>query len=151
MSELLTIGEVARLSGVTAKTIRYYESIGLLPKPTRADNGYRMYAAPTVEELRFIHRARGLGCPLEQVEALLGLWRDPSRTSAQVQALAHEHIQAVEQKIMELITIRNTLRELAERCHGDERPDCPILDNLAKPTSNSEGHLNLSEPRTARK
>lgn len=124
------IGEVASLSGVTTKTIRYYESIGLLDKARRAPNGYRSYTAQTVDELRFVHRARGLGFSIEDVRTLLGLWADERRASSEVKALALEHIERVEAKIHGLKSMRDTLARLVEACHGDERPDCPILDEL---------------------
>lgn len=126
------IGEVASLSGVTTKTIRYYESIGLLEKPRRAQNGYRTYDAATVERLRFVHRARDLGFSLDDVQTLLGLWADEKRASSEVRALALEHIERVEEKIAGLESLRDTLRHLVHACHGDDRPDCPILDELTK-------------------
>ena len=126
----LTIGRVARQSGVPSKTIRYYESIGLLPPPTRAENGYRTYGPRAVDELRFVHRARGLGFAIKDVAALLALWHDAGRHSAEVKAMALRHVGDVERKIDELQSIRRTLLDLAERCHGDHRPDCPILDEL---------------------
>ncbi len=126
------IGEVAAQSGVTTKTIRYYESIGLLEKPRRAQNGYRTYDARTIDRLRFVHRARGLGFSLEDVQALLALWADDHRASAEVKKLALDHVARVEQKIAELQTLRDTLLHLADACHGDDRPDCPILDELTQ-------------------
>ena len=130
----LTIGQVAERSGVPAKTIRYYESVGLLPAPPRAENGYRLYDARALEELRFVQRARGLGFSIHDVESLLALWRDEHRASAEVRALAKEHIGQIEAKIAELETMRAVLSDLVERCHGDDRPDCPILETL------SDGH-----------
>jgi len=127
----LSIGEVAAASGVPAKTIRYYESIGLLPPAERRDNGYRCYAPRALEELRFIRRARGLGFPLDEVEALLALWRDRNRASAEVKALAQRQIAAIDAKLEELTSMRDVLQNLVARCHGDHRPDCPILERLA--------------------
>ena len=127
----LTIGQVARRSGVPAKTIRYYESVGLVRDPRRADNGYRQYDPRSVAELRFVQRARSLGFTLKEVGGLLALWGDEHRRSAEVKALALTHVADVERRIEELETIRRTLLDLAERCHGDHRPDCPILDELA--------------------
>ena len=131
---LLTIGEVARRSGVPPKTIRYYESVGLLRDPGRSDNGYRRYGARAVEELRFVQRSRSLGFTIKEVAGLLALWGDEHRRSVEVKELALAHVAGVERKIEELQTIRRTLLELAERCHGDHRPECPILDQLADST-----------------
>ncbi|UCE32830.1 MAG: Cu(I)-responsive transcriptional regulator [Burkholderiales bacterium] len=126
----MTIGQAARASGVSAKMIRHYEQLGLLPPAPRTESGYRLYDAGDVRTLRFILRARSLGFPLERVRELLGLWRDRSRPSARVKALAMEHVREIEAKADELQSIGRALRHLAEQCHGDERPDCPILDDL---------------------
>lgn len=131
MSETFTIGQVAAMSGVPSKTIRYYESVGLVPAAERADNGYRRYDERAVAVLRFVNRARGLGFPMKDVESLLGLWADKRRTSRHVHQIATEHLEAIELKIAELESMRTTLLHLVERCHGDDRPDCPILDELA--------------------
>jgi MerR family copper efflux transcriptional regulator len=128
----MNIGTAARKSGVPAKTIRYYESIGLIPPATRARNGYRDYSGLDVATLKFIQRARRLGFAVKDVGNLLELWRDKGRTSASVKALATKHIEEIEQRIAELQSIRATLVHLTERCHGDRRPECPILDDLAK-------------------
>ena len=127
----MNIGEAASESGVPAKTIRYYESIGLIPPAVRAENGYRNYSPFDIETLKFIQRARRLGFSVKDVGGLLELWRDKSRTSADVKALALKHISDVEKRIAELQSIRNTLIDLTDRCHGDDRPDCPILEDLA--------------------
>ena len=127
----MNIGNAASESGVTAKTIRYYESIGLIPPATRAENGYRNYTEFDVETLRFIQHSRRLGFSVKDVGNLLELWGDKDRSSADVKALALEHISEVEQRIKELETIRRTLIDLTDRCHGDDRPECPILDDLA--------------------
>lgn len=127
----MNIGEAASRSGVAAKTIRYYETIGLIPEAVRGENGYRDYAERDVEMLRFIHRARDLGFPVKDVAALLALWRDRSRSSAEVKALAARHVEEIDRKVAELQSIRRTLTDLMARCHGDRRPDCPILDDLA--------------------
>ena len=126
------IGIAAEQSGVPAKTIRYYESIGLIPAVTRTAGGYRAYGEPDVQVLRFIQRARGLGFSVKDVANLLALWKDKSRASAEVKALALRHIGRIDRKLTELESIRRTLIDLAERCHGDDRPECPILDDLAR-------------------
>ncbi|PPR68910.1 MAG: HTH-type transcriptional regulator HmrR, partial [Alphaproteobacteria bacterium MarineAlpha3_Bin1] len=110
---------------------RYYESIGLIPPATRAENGYRHYTGFDIETLKFIQRTRHLGFSVKDVGGLLALWHDKDRTSASVKALALNHISDVEQRIQELDTIRKTLIDLTERCHGDDRPECPILDEFA--------------------
>ncbi len=130
----MNIGNVARESGVPAKTIRYYESIGLIPEARRSDNGYRHYGDTDVEVLRFIQRARRLGFSVNAVADLLALWRDKERASADVKALALRHVAEMERRIAELDALRRTLVDLAERCHGDDRPDCPILEELAGET-----------------
>ncbi len=127
----MNIGTVAKTSGVPTKTIRYYESIGLIPPASRGDNGYRTYSQMDVETLRFIHRARRLGFPVKDVGNLLALWQDKNRASADVKAFALRHIEEVERRITELESIRQTLLDLTKRCHGDDRPGCPILDDLA--------------------
>lgn len=127
----MNIGTAAKRSGVPAKTIRYYEEIGLIPKAARTDGGYRAYSDQDVEMLRFIHRSRDLGFPVKEVAELLALWRDRSRSSAQVKELALHRIADIDTKIAELKSIRHTLTDLARRCHGDDRPDCPILEDLA--------------------
>ncbi|HJO74836.1 MAG TPA: Cu(I)-responsive transcriptional regulator [Rhodospirillales bacterium] len=132
----MNIGAAAEATGVPAKTIRYYESIGLIPPATRAENGYRHYTGFDIETLKFIQRARRLGFSVKDVGGLLELWRDKDRTSASVKALALKHISDVEQRIRELDTIRRTLVDLTDRCHGDDRPDCPILDEFASGPEN---------------
>lgn len=126
----LTIGEVAQLSGLPAKTIRYYESVGLVPSPQRGRNGYRLYAEADVRTLRFVRHARGLGFTLEEVRALLGLWQDRGRPSREVKELAEQRIADIDARIAELERLRGELGRLVASCHGDHRPDCPILDAL---------------------
>ncbi len=127
----MNIGTAASESGVPAKTIRYYESIGLIQQATRAENGSRNYTRFDIDILRYIQHARRLGFSVKDVGDLLELWRDKGRSSADVKALALRHISDVEKRIGELESIRKTLIHLTDRCHGDDRPECPILDDLA--------------------
>ena len=127
----MKIGALAEKTDLPTKTIRYYESIGLIANAARSENGYRDYSDNDVATLKFVSRSRRLGFSIKQVSALLTLWNDQERTSADVKSLALEHIRKVEAKISELESLRATLLDLTERCHGDDRPDCPILDNLA--------------------
>ncbi len=127
----MNIGQAARHSNVSAKTIRYYESIGLIAPASRTESGYRTYSEKDVQTLSFIHHARNLGFSVKDVSMLLDLWRDQKRASADVKALATAHIAAVDRKIEELQRMRDTLLDLTHRCHGDDRPDCPILEGLA--------------------
>ena len=131
MTQEMTIGQAAKSSAVSAKMIRHYESIGLLPKAQRTEAGYRLYDETDVHTLRFIQRARSLGFPLETIRTLLALWRNRRRSSAQVKDLAERHVADLERKIAEMQAMARTLKHLAHNCHGDERPDCPILDDLA--------------------
>jgi Cu(I)-responsive transcriptional regulator len=127
---MLTIGEAATRSGVPPKTIRFYEEAGIIKPAPRAENRYRAYSEPDVHTLRFIHRARGLGFPLKDVAALLALYRHKGRSSRDVKRLALRHVAELDRKIAELTAIRNTIFTLAEKCRGDHRPECPILDDL---------------------
>lgn len=129
----MNIGEAAKLSGVTAKMIRHYEAIGLLPPARRTEAGYRVYVDADVRILQFIHRSRVLGFSLEQVGSLLALWQDQGRASADVRRLAGEHIADLEQRIAQLQAMKRTLEALAASCRGDQRSACPILDDLAAP------------------
>lgn len=126
----MTIGEAAARSGVSAKMIRHYEAIGLIAAERRANN-YRSYDARDVAVLRFIRHARDLAFPLEDVRKLLALWRDRGRASAEVKRLALEHVQALEAKAAALNAVAGSLRHLANHCAGDNRPECPILEELA--------------------
>jgi Cu(I)-responsive transcriptional regulator len=126
----MNIGAASDASGVSAKMIRHYEAIGLLPPPARRDNSYRDYGAQEVHELRFIGRARKLGFAMPEIAALLVLWRDKSRPSREVRQLAAAHLADLKQRIAEMQEMAATLNDLVQRCHGDERPDCPILDRL---------------------
>ena len=127
----MNIGQASELSGIPSKTIRYYESIGLIPAPARTDSGYRDYSQPEIETMRFIQRARHLGFKIKDVCELVDLWQDQHRASAQVKSLTQRHISDIENKIMELESMRHTLVMLSDKCHGDDRPDCPILEDLA--------------------
>lgn len=126
----MNIGEAAKASGVSAKMIRYYESINLLKPGKRSAAGYRLYVDQDVHRLRFVKRARKLGFSLAQVHDLLSLWQDQERASADVKAIATEHVAELNQRIRELTEMRDTLQHLARACHGDQRPDCPILHSL---------------------
>jgi len=133
--ETLDIGRAAKASGASAKMIRHYEAIGLLPKVARTQANYRVYTANDVHMLRFIRRARDLGFSMEEVRELLGLWRNKSRSSAAVKRIAGKHIEDLKDKIAELQAMVKTLEHLTRHCHGDERPDCPILEDLAQRSS----------------
>lgn len=127
----MNIGQAARRSGLSTKMIRYYESIGLLKPATRSGSGYRQYQAEDLHSLAFIKRSRDLGFSLEEVGKLLTLWQDRQRASADVKALAMQHIEELNRRIEELVSLRDTLGELVSHCQGDDRPDCPILKDLA--------------------
>jgi Cu(I)-responsive transcriptional regulator len=129
----MNIGEAARASGVSAKMIRYYEETGLVPAAGRSGSGYRTYGPKEVQVLRFVRRARDLGFPMEKVADLLALWRDRSRASADVKRLAGEQVQALDDRIREMEAMKATLTHLVHACAGDDRPDCPILDDLGGP------------------
>ena len=133
----MNIGAAAKHSGVSAKMIRHYEGIGLISKAARSYSGYRTYAASDVHTLRFIRQARNLGFSIKQIEQLLGLWRNQRRPSSKVKALAQEHIAELDARIAEMQAMKRTLQELAVHCHGDERPECPILEGLAAPSAAS--------------
>lgn len=128
---LYNIGEAAKRSGVSAKMIRHYESLRLLKKLKRTESGYRLYDERDVHTLRFIRRARALGFSTREIGRLLALWQDRQRASAEVRRVAQGHIAALEAKISELEAMRRTLETLVHSCHGDSRPECPILDDLA--------------------
>ena len=128
----MNIGEAADASGVSAKMIRYYEKTGLIEPPERTASGYRLYTEQDVHSLKFIRRARDLGFSVEQIENLLALWRDRSRASADVKAVALEHVERLCAKVAELQAMIGTLQDLADRCSDDDRPNCPILGDLAE-------------------
>ena len=128
----MQIGEAAAQSGVTAKMIRYYEEIGLVPRPARQPQGYRIYNDHDVNRLRFVARARDLGFSIKEIAELLRLYSDRRRSSADVKRLALRHVAELETKIRAMRQLKRTIQELADRCHGDQRPDCPILEDLAR-------------------
>ena len=140
----MNIGQASRDSGVSQRMIRHYEAIGLIPKAARRDSGYRDYDDRDVHTLRFIRRARDLGFPIEEIRQLLGLWQDRTRASADVKSLALARAAELKRKARELDEMRKSLEALAKHCHGDNRPDCPILGGLAA-TSGDE----LAAPRRA--
>jgi MerR family copper efflux transcriptional regulator len=133
----MNIGEAARASGITAKMIRYYESIGLIPPAGRTEAGYRTYSERDVGTLRFIRRARDFGVPMDRVKLLVGLWQDKNRPSREVKAIALRQVAELDARIAELTAMKDALAELAGACHGDSRPDCPILSDLAGASSNA--------------
>ena len=128
----MNIGEAAKISGVNAKLIRHYESIGIVPKPNRSEAGYRKYSENDVHILSFVKRARALGFSMSDIKKLVGLWRNRSRKSADVKIMTLAHIKSLEAKIRDLEAMRATLVKLAKNCHGDERPSCPILEDLGE-------------------
>ena len=128
---LMNIGEAAQASGVSAKMIRHYEENGFVPKAGRTVAGYRIYRERDVHVLRFIRRARDLGFSMKEIGELLGLWNDRRRASADVKRVAERHVGELDRKIAELQAMRRTLTDLVHHCHGDDRPDCPILEDLS--------------------
>ncbi|MHA3978986.1 Cu(I)-responsive transcriptional regulator [Halovulum sp. GXIMD14794] len=126
----MNIGEVAERSGLPPKTIRYYEDIGLV-RPLRHENGYRDFREQDLHKLAFLGRARALGFSIEDCRTLLDLYEDETRESAQVKTLAQQHLRAIDEKIAQLQSMRETLSHLVDACHGDHRPDCPILSDLS--------------------
>ena len=126
----MNISQAAAASGVSAKMIRHYEAIGLVQKPRRTSANYRVYSESDVHVLRFVRSARELGFSMHEIGELLDLWRDRRRPSRKVKALVTAHLQELERRIADLQAMKSTLAELAHNCHGDERPDCPILARL---------------------
>jgi len=126
------IGEAAARSGVSAKMIRHYESLSLLPKVGRTASGYRQYGSREVHTLRFVRRARELGFSMVEIAALLKLWQNRRRASADVKRIALSHVADLDRRMSEMAAMKRTLESLAACCHGDDRPDCPILDELAE-------------------
>jgi Cu(I)-responsive transcriptional regulator len=134
----MNIGDAAKRAGIPTKTIRYYDEIGLIEPSARGENGYRDYDDKAVESLRFVRHARGLGFSVEDCRALLSLYRDRNRASADVKALAGRHLEHIDEKIAELESMKRTLETLMIRCHGDDRPDCPIIEGLAADEAEDE-------------
>jgi len=151
----MNIGEAARESGVSAKMIRHYEQVGLVPPAARTDAGYRQYSDSDIHTLRFIRRSRDLGFSIREIAELLDLWRNRRRPSRLVKSLAEAHISSLEQKARELLAMKETLEHLVHCCHGDDRPDCPILDTLssgevAGAASREKSDISLRPARPAR-
>lgn len=128
----MNIGQAAKASGVNAKLIRHYETIGVIPKAGRSESGYRTYTPNDIHILTFVRRARDLGFSMKEIKKLVGLWRNKSRASAEVKSLALQHVKALDQKILELEAMSKSLKQLARNCQGDHRPECPILDGLSE-------------------
>ena len=127
----MNIGEAAKVSGISAKMIRHYESVGLFPEAARTDSGYRQYGEKELHTLRFIRHARDLGFSIAQIRELLGLWQNRRRSSRQVKALAQAHVDELDRKLNDLQAMKTTLQHLVHGCQGDDRPDCPIIETLA--------------------
>jgi len=127
----MNIGEAAARSGVSAKMVRHYESLGLLPKVARTDSGYRQYSEREIHTLRFIRRARDLGFSMAEIAELLKLWQNKRRASGDVKRIALAHVADLDRRMNEMAEMKRTLENLARCCHGDQRPDCPIIDRLA--------------------
>ncbi|MDC6170423.1 MULTISPECIES: Cu(I)-responsive transcriptional regulator [Roseateles] len=132
MSTLFNIGEAAARSGVSAKMLRHYESLGLLPQVARTEAGYRLYSDKEVHTLRFIRRARDLGFSIAEITELLKLWQNRRRASSEVKRIALAHVADLDRRLAEMTAMKRSLEALASCCHGDERPDCPILDGLSE-------------------
>jgi MerR family copper efflux transcriptional regulator len=145
----MNIGQASKASGVSAKMIRYYESIGLIPAAERTTAGYRVYTPADVSTLQFIRRARDLGFSMERIQLLVGLWQDRGRASAEVKSIALAHVGELKAKIAELKAMSDTLQELADACNGDHRPDCPILKDLAAGKEPTEGRTSASKRRNS--
>jgi Cu(I)-responsive transcriptional regulator len=135
MEKLVTIGKASSLTGVSAKMIRYYEEIGVLKKASRTDAGYRLYNQAHIQQLGFIRRARNLDFSMTEIQSLLKFWLDTDRESRNVKQLALSHLQEINKKILELEQMRAILQKLADKCDGDDNPDCPILEGLAQLSS----------------
>ncbi|MEJ7688791.1 MAG: Cu(I)-responsive transcriptional regulator [Variovorax sp.] len=151
-AEPFNIGEAAKRSGVNPKRVRHYESLGLLPKVGRTDSGYRQYTDRDVHTLRFVRRARSLGFSMAEIAELLKLWQNKRRASSEVKRIALAHAEDLSRRIEEMAGMKRTLERLADCCQGDERPDCPIIDELAEVTGFSGSHGAVPAPgRTSRR
>jgi len=142
----MNIGQAAAASAVSAKMIRHYEALGLLPKVPRTEAGYRQYDQATVHTLRFIRRARDLGFSINEIQALLGLWRNRRRASADVKRIALTHVDDLQRRIDEMQSMQRTLAHLAHCCQGDDRPECPILDDLASERPSAGRRIDSGQP-----
>ncbi|WEX78989.1 Cu(I)-responsive transcriptional regulator [Sinorhizobium numidicum] len=138
----MNIGQASKASGVSSKMIRYYEQIGLISPAHRTESSYRTYADNDIHTLRFVRRARDLGFSVEQMKELLALWRDRSRASSDVKAIALEHIAELERKAAAIQEMTKTLKYLVNHCHGDDRPDCPIIEEIANPSGGKGPGIN---------
>ncbi len=127
----MNIGEASKLSGISVKMIRKYEDSGIIPKARRNESGYRSYSEKDVHTLKFVKTSRSLGFSMKDIKELLSLWKNTSRTSANVKRIAEKHVESLEQKVDEINMMLNTLKHLTKNCHGDNRPNCPILSNLS--------------------
>ena len=132
MTTLVTIGQAAKQTGLSAKMIRHYEEAGLLKKANRTDAGYRLYNSQQLQQLSFIKQARTLGFSIAQISSLLDLWRNPQRSSKEVKQLAEQHLDEIKQKVAELQQMQKVLQQLADSCCGDDQPQCAILDGLQR-------------------
>jgi Cu(I)-responsive transcriptional regulator len=155
MTTPMNIGAAAKASGVSAKMIRHYESVGLFPEAARTDSGYRQYTDKDIGTLRFIRKSRDLGFSIEQIRELLGLWQNRRRPSRLVKALAQAHIDELDAKLAELQSMKATLAHLVQCCHGDDRPDCPIIETLShtsgvEPPSAAKGSHTSSRLRSGK-
>ncbi len=142
----VAIGLAAQRAGVSARMLRHYEALGLLPPVARTDSGYRQYAEADVHALRFIRRARDLGFSMAEITTLLGLWQDKARASSQVKHIAQTHIDDLSQRIASMQAMQRTLQSLVQCCHGDDRPDCPILDDLAAAAAGGTQATDADQP-----
>ena len=131
----VSISKAAQLAGISARMARHYESLQLLPHVGRTDSGYRLYSESDVHTLRFIRRSRDLGFSMEEIQTLVNLWNDKQRASSSVKEIAQKHIEVLSERIAAMQSMQRSLQQLVHSCHGDHRPDCPILDNLADPAT----------------
>ncbi len=153
METRMNIGQAAAASGISAKMIRHYEGVGLFPEAARTESGYRQYTTREINTLRFIRQSRDLGFSIEQIRELLGLWQNRRRPSRQVKTLAQTHIKELDLKLQEILAMKATLEHLVHCCHGDERPECPIIETLAKENSSmmpADGRLAVRGLRSGR-